>query len=70
MPIPRPPSLAGRANSEHSRSLGGGLPVKAGRRVERRASSSGLSRGSVPGMMRLRYVHLPISPCVRAEKAA
>ena len=28
--IPRPLSLAGSANREHSRSLGGGLPVSAG----------------------------------------
>ena len=32
-PIPRPPSLAGSANREHSRSLGGGLPVSVGRRL-------------------------------------
>ena len=32
--IPRPPSLAGKANSLHSRSLSGGLPVRAGKRTE------------------------------------
>ena len=47
IPIPRPPSLAGRANSAYSMSLGGGLPVKAGRRSERRASSSGFSKGPI-----------------------
>ena len=44
MPIPRPPSLAGRANNVHTRSLGGGLIVQAGRRSERRASSSGTEK--------------------------
>ena len=70
MSIPRPPSLTGKANSERSRALGGGLPVKAGRRVDHMASSSGLSSGPIPGMVRLKYVHLAIIPCVRAEKAA
>ena len=50
---PRPPSLAGKANNLHSRSLGGGLPVRAGKRTERSASSSGLNRGPISGMVRL-----------------
>ena len=32
MRSPSPPSLAGRAKSVHSVSLGGGFPVRAGRR--------------------------------------
>ena len=44
--IPRPPSLAGKANSVHSRSPGGGLPVRAGMRTDHSASSSGLQQGA------------------------
>ena len=54
MLIPSPPSLAGRANNVHWRSLGGGLPVRAGMRSERMASSIGLSRGPMSGVVRLR----------------
>ena len=64
---PRAPSLAGKANSLHSRSLGGGLPVRAVKRAERSASLSGLSWGPISGIVRLKYVHLLINPCVRAE---
>jgi len=32
IPIPNPPNLAGKANREHSRLLGGGIPVRLGRR--------------------------------------
>ena len=70
MPTPSPPSLAGRAKRVRSWSLGGGRPNKAGRRTECRASSSGPSRGPIPGTVRLRYVHLLVSPCVSAAKAA
>ena len=38
MPILRPPSLAGKANSAYSRLPGGGLPVKVGRRVDHKVS--------------------------------
>ena len=70
MPTPSPPSLAGRAKRVRSWSLGGGRPIRAGRRTECRSSSSGPNRGPIPGMVRLRYVHLLINPCVSAAKAA
>ena len=44
MVIPSPPSLAGRANRAHSKSLGGGLPVSAGMSSVREMSSSGFKR--------------------------
>ena len=44
MVIPIPPSLAGRANRAHSKSLGGGLPVSAGRSLVCKMSSSGFKR--------------------------
>ena len=67
--IPRPPSLAGRAKRKHSRSLGGGLPVSVGRSWERSRSRDFIF-WEMLGVVRLRYVHLLISPCVRAAKAA
>ena len=68
IPIPRPPSLAGRANREHSRSLGGGLPVSVGRSWERNRTR-GFIFWEMLGVVRLRYVHLLINPCVRAVRA-
>ena len=70
MCIPNPPSLAGRAMSVRSRSPGGGLLVRAGITAEPIVSSSGLNIGPIPGTVRLKYVHLLINPCVRAEKVA
>ena len=67
--IPRLPNLSGRVNNVHSKLLSGGLPIRTGSRVERRVSSSTFSKGSTSGMVRLKYVHLLINPCVRTEKA-
>ena len=67
IPIPRLPSLAGRENNVYSRLLGGDLAIRAGRRVECTASSSSFSKGP---LMQLKYIHLLINPCMRAEKAA
>ena len=53
-PIPRPPSLAGSANREYSRLLGGGLPVSVGRSLQCRLSSSGSIMCEMPGVVRLR----------------
>ncbi len=66
----RPPSLAGRSNMAHSRSLGGGCPVRAGNRSDLNDSSNGRSRFDMFGCTRLRNVHLLDIPWVRAEKAA
>ena len=49
MPIPRPPSLAVSANREHSRSLGEGLPVNAGRSLDRKVSSICIIRQLILG---------------------
>ena len=66
MGMPSPPILAGKANRVRSRSPGGGLPVKAGITDEFMVSSRGFNMGPIPGMVRLRYVHLLIIPCVSA----
>lgn len=58
MSIPRPPNLAGSANSVHSRSLRGGLPVSWGGSVDHSNSSSSFSLWAMLGTVRLRYVHL------------
>ena len=52
--IPRPPNLAGRANREHSSSLGGGRPVSVGRSWVRSNSSSGFIFVAMLGVVRLR----------------
>ena len=70
MRIPSQPNLAGRVKRVRSKSPGGGLPVRAGITAELMISSSNLNIGPIPGMVRLRYVHLLVNPCVSAEKAA
>ena len=47
-----------KAMSVCSRSPGGGLLVKAGITAEPIVSSSSLNIGPIPGMVRLKYVHL------------
>ena len=47
IPIPRPPSLAGNANSAYSRLSGGGLPDNVRRGVDYKVSLSGLNRKPV-----------------------
>ena len=61
IPIPRPPSLAERANRKHLRSLGGGLGG-----VGSAGSHPEVLFFEMLGVVRLRYVHLLISPCVKA----
>ncbi len=51
--MPRPPSLAGRSNMAHSRSLGGGCPVRAGNRSDLNDLSNGRSRFDMFGCTRL-----------------
>ena len=70
MRMPSPPSLAGSVKRVRSRSPGGDFPVMAGMTAKLRISSSGFSKGHIHGMVRLRYIHLLIIPCVSAEKAA
>ena len=52
--IPSPPSRAGRANRAYSRSLGGGLPMSAGRSSDLSTSSRGESSSPMLGITRLR----------------
>ena len=56
--MPRPPSLGGRPSRSHSRSFGGGLPVKEGMRIERMQFSSGCKWPSMSGMVLHRNVNL------------
>ena len=67
---PSPPSLAGIAKRVRSKMPGGGLAVNAGIMAEPMISSSNSNIGPIPGMVRHKYLHLLINPCVRAEKAA
>ena len=50
MVIPNTPSLAGKANSAHSRSLCGGLPVREGISLVCKMSSSGFNRWLMLGI--------------------
>ncbi len=65
-----PPRRAGRVKSSLSRSLMAVLPVTAGKRKFRMASSSGCTALAMSGTVRVRYVHLLEKPCVYAAYAA
>ena len=60
----RPPQLIGRANNALSSSLRAALPVRVGRKHWVIASSSGCKRSDMLGIVRIRYDHFPVKPCV------
>ncbi len=65
-----PPKRAGRVKSSLTGSPMAVLPVIAGRRKCRMASSRGCRSLAISGVVRVRYVHLLEKPCVNAAYAA